>query len=137
MRTPDDILRDARHVVVMDYPSRDVPDALTRAGFSVTIYGGPTEADVVVSELSDGSVVHRQAGRYPDRADVLYVFRPLSEIDGIIAEARRLGVTTVWRQPADGASADESAEWRRMVESAGLEYVDGTAIDEVAARLTD
>ena len=46
MRTPDEILRSATHVVVKDYPSRDVPDALASAGIMVTIYEGPSEAEV-------------------------------------------------------------------------------------------
>ena len=95
-------LRAARHVVVQDYPDRDIPDSLTRAGFAVTIYGGPDPADIVVSELVDGAIVHRQTGRRPDRADLLYVYRPLAEIDGILTDAQRLGVRTIWRQPDVG-----------------------------------
>jgi predicted CoA-binding protein len=135
MRTPDEILRSATHVVVKDYPSRDVPDALASAGIMVTIYEGPSEAEVVVSELSDGAITRQQVGRYPDRADVLYVYRPIAEIDGIIAEAHRLGAQTVWRQPVIGSANTDSAEWRRQIEGAGLAYVDDPAIDEVAARL--
>ena len=55
-------LRAAHHVVVQDYPDRGVPDSLTCAGFTVTIYGGPDPADVVVCELVDGSIVHRRRG---------------------------------------------------------------------------
>jgi len=33
-----EILRAARRVVVWDYPGKEIPDALTRAGLSVTIY---------------------------------------------------------------------------------------------------
>jgi predicted CoA-binding protein len=135
MPTPDEILRSATHVVVKDYPSRDVPDALTTVGLAVTIYGGPSEAEVVVSELTDGVVVHRQVGHYPDRADVLYVYRPLAEIDGIISEAKRLGALTVWRQRGTGSDDPDSAEWRRRFESAGLAYLDDPPITEVAARL--
>ena len=135
MSTPDEILRSATHVVVKDYPSREVPDALTRAGLAVTIYGGPSEADVVVSELSDGAVVRRRVGRYPEGADVLYVYRPIAEIDGIISEAHRLRAHTVWRQPVIGSADTDSAEWRRRIEGAGLAYIDSPAIDEVAARL--
>jgi predicted CoA-binding protein len=135
MPTPDEILRSATHVVVKDYPSRDVPDALTSAGLMVTIYGGPSEADVVVSELSDGAITHLQVGRYPDRADVLYVYRPIAEIEGIISEAHRLRAHTVWRQPVIGSATAESAEWRQRIEGAGLAYVDDQGIDEVAARL--
>ena len=92
-------LRAARHVVVQDYPDRDIPDSLTRAGFTVTIYGGPDPADVVVSELVDGAIVHRQTGRRPDRADLLYIYRPLVEIDGILR--RR---ASAWASARSGAS---------------------------------
>ena len=62
MPTPHESLRSATHVVVKDYPSRSVPDALTSAGLLVTVYDGPSEADVVVSELSDGTIRRRQGG---------------------------------------------------------------------------
>ncbi len=127
----------ARHVVVQDYPDRDIPDALTRAGLLVTIYGGPDPADVVVSELVDGAVVRRQTGRRPDRADLLYVFRPLGEIDGILTEAQRLGVRTIWRQPDVGGEPDPDADaWRTQVEAAGFTYLDAPPINDVARLLT-
>ena len=135
MPTPDEILRTATHVVVKDYPSRAVPDALTSAGLTVTIYEGPSEAEVVVSELGDGGITRRTVGRYPDRADVLYVYRPIAEINGIISEAHRLRAHTVWRQPVIGSANADSAEWRRQIEGAGLAYIDDPAIDEVATRL--
>jgi predicted CoA-binding protein len=136
MAEPDEILQAARHVVVQDYPSRDIPDALTRAGFEVTIYGGPAEADVVISELSDGDVVHRQLGRYPDQADLFYTYRPLAEIDAIIPEAQRLGAGTLWRQPqVEGEDEASTAVWRAQVEAAGLAYLDSPPIDEVARSL--
>ena len=91
MTDASETLRAAHHVVVQDYPDRDIPDSLTRAGFTVTIYGGPNPADVVVSELVDGAIVHRQTGRRPESADLLYVYRPLAEIDGILADAHAPG----------------------------------------------
>jgi len=137
MPDPEEILRAARHIVVQDFPTRDVPDALTRAGFTVTIYGGPDEADVVASELSDGGVVHRPVGRYPDAADLFYTYRPTAELDGIIAEAERLGARTIWRQPPVGADDDpDAAVWRARVESAGLRYLDAPRIDEIARAIT-
>lgn len=136
MTDATEILRDARHVVVQDYPDRDIPDSLTRAGFTVTIYGGPDEADIVVSELVDGDIVHRQTGRRPESADLLYVYRPLAEIDGILADANRLGVRTIWRQPDVGTEADpDAAQWRARVEAAGLAYRDAPAINDVARLL--
>ena len=133
MSTAIEILRAARHVVVQDYPSKDIPDALTRAGLSVTIYGGPNEADVVASELVDGEVIARPVGHWPEAADLLFVYRPLTEIDGILADARRMGVRTIWRQP-DGDDRDAVA-WRARVEAADMAYVDTPDIVEVARKL--
>jgi predicted CoA-binding protein len=136
MTDPREIMREAKHVVVQDYPSHDVPDALTRAGMQVTIYGGPDEADVVSSELQGDKIVHRKVGRYPDRADLYYTYRPLAEIDKIIAEAQRLGATTLWRQPPNDTDDDPDPEvWRAHAEAAGLTYVDSPPIDEVAREL--
>ncbi len=137
MPDPRETLSAARHVVVQDFPDRDIPDSLTRAGLTVTIYGGPDPADIVVSELVDGAIVHRQTGRSPDSADLLYVYRPLAEIDGILAEAQRLGVRTIWRQPQVGGGADPDAgQWRERVEAAGFTYLDEPAINDVARLLT-
>ena len=135
MSTAIEILRNARHVVVQDYPSQNIPDALTRAGLSVTIYGGPDEADVVASELVDGEVITRPIGRWPEAADLLFVYRPLPEIDAILADARRMGVRTIWRQ-ADVQREDyDAVAWRAGVEAAGLAYLDTPDIVEVAQEL--
>lgn len=137
MTDATETLRAARHVVVQDYPDRDIPDSLTRAGFTVTIYGGPDPADIVVSELVDGAIVHRQTGRRPESADLLYVYRPLAEVDGILADAHRLGVRTIWRQPDVGGGPDPDAEaWRSAVEAAGFTYLDAPPINDVARLLT-
>lgn len=130
-----DILRGARRVVVQDYPSKEIPDALTRAGLAVTIYGGPDEADVVVSERVDGDIVCRPVGRRPETADLLFVYRPLSEIDGILADARRMGVHTIWRQPNVEGEDHDGAAWRAGVEAAGMAYLDAPDIVEVAREL--
>lgn len=135
MSTTIEILRNARRVVVQDYPSKDIPDALTRAGLSVTIYGGPDEADVVASELDDGEVVTRPVGRWPETADLLLVYRPLSEIDGILADAQRMGVRTIWRQPDVDGDDRDAAAWRARVEAAGLAYLDTPDVIEVAREL--
>ncbi len=124
---PLQVLRTAEHVVVQDFPDASVPDSLLAAGLTVTTYGGPEPADVTTQELVDGAVVLRQRGRRPDRADLLYVHRPLAEIDRILDEARRLGVRTLWRHAdgPDGDLDDEGGAWRRPVEAAGLAYVQG------------
>lgn len=135
MTTAIDTLRGARHVVVQDYPSEEIPDALTRAGLRVTIYSGPDDADVVASELIDGDVVCRPVGQRPSEADLLFVYRPLSEIDGILADARRMGVRTIWRQPNPEGEDHDAAAWRAGVEAAGLAYLDAPNIVEIVQEL--
>ena len=129
MTEPLDLLRRARHVVVQDFPDRVVPDSLLAAGLTVTIYGGPDPADVTTQELDDGAVLLRQRGERPESADLLYVYRPFTEIDGILTEAGRLGVATIWRQPEAGGPDADAAAWRERVEGAGFAYVEGPIAD--------
>ncbi len=129
MTEPLDLLRRARHVVVQDFPDRVVPDSLLAAGLTVTIYGGPDPADVTTQELDDGAVLLRQRGERPESADLLYVYRPFTEIDGILTEAGRLGVATIWRQPEPGGPDADAAAWRERVEGAGFAYVEGPIAD--------
>ena len=51
------ILAQTRSVLVIDWPSRDVPAALAAAGFEVTVKGGPGPTDYTVWENSVPAVV--------------------------------------------------------------------------------
>jgi predicted CoA-binding protein len=137
----DKILAQANIVVVVDWPSRDVPDSLARAGYVVIVKGGPEPDNFSIYELRDGEVVSRETGQAPDQADLVYAHRPLGELSGIVEWATQLGAKAVWRQSgvAAGGVADpkgcwvphsEAVEARRLVESAGLEYVDDVYIAE-------
>ena len=62
---------------------------------------------------------------------------PWREIDGILTEAQRLGVRTIWRQPDVGGEPDPDADaWRTQVEAAGFTYLDAPPINDVARLLT-
>jgi len=146
MTEAEQILDNADSVVVVDWPSRDVPDSLTRAGLAVVVKGGPGLDDYSAYELSDGEVVVRGVGRRPERADIVYSHRPIGELPGIVALAQQLGAKTVWRQSGlagNGAKdpegcwvpEDESREARKIVESAGLAYVDDTYIADAVRGL--
>jgi predicted CoA-binding protein len=105
---PADVLRQAHTVLVIDWPTREVPDSLREAGYEVVIKGG-ADAEVPV-----------------DAVDLVYAYRPLDELEGIVSTAEELGASAVWREPAD--DADESSRAREIVEDAGLEYVDEVSI---------
>lgn len=146
MSDADDILRAAKSVLLVDWPSVDVPETLTRAGYTVYAKGGPGPGDYSVRELRDGEVVSSSIGRPPEHADLIYSFRPLSELPGIVSIARQVGAMAVWQQSGRTSTGaeDRSGYWmseadshaaRALVEAAGLRYVDAAYIADTARRI--
>ena len=147
MTDPLALLASASSILVVDWPTRDVPDALARAGLEVVVHGGPGPEDYVAYEMGDGGkVVERRTGRPPEQADVVYTYRPLDELPEIVDQARAIGARAVWihsgltaggeEYPTGSWLADEdAAAARAIVESAGLAYVDSPYIADVARGL--
>lgn len=145
--TADEVLAGARTVVVVDWPSRDVPDSLAKAGLTVLVHGGPEPDNWSAYETRDAAVVVRRTGRAPAHADLVYTHRPVDELPGITQLARELGASTVWYQSglADNAVRDPTGCWmpddraavaRETVESAGLGYIGDVYIADVVRRVT-
>jgi hypothetical protein len=137
------ILAQTRSVLVIDWPSRDVPAALAAAGLEVTVKGGPGPTDYTVWEVTDGEVVTRPLGRALVHADLVYCHRPFTELPSIIAMAQGLGARAVWRQTgltSTGAKAPdgcwtppgESQQGRELAATAGLDYIDDIYIADAA-----
>jgi predicted CoA-binding protein len=141
------ILARSKSVLLIDWPSRDVPATLAAAGFAVTVRGGPGPADYAAWEAGDGEPMTRPIGRAPDHVDLVYWHRPFSELPSIIATAQRLGATAIWRQTGltsegtkapDGcwAPPEESQQGRELAGGAGLSYVDDIYIADTARALS-
>jgi predicted CoA-binding protein len=137
------VLERSRRIVLVDWPSRDVPDTLVRASFSVVVKNGPGPADYAAQELEDGQVVTRPGVARPSGADVVYAYRPMAELPRIVALAKELGAFAVWRQSgvrSDGTMdptgcwvpEDEAKLARQIVESADLTYLQDAYIADVA-----
>lgn len=137
------ILTGTRRVLVIDWPSRDVPAALAFAGHTVFVKGGPGPADYTVWELDRGEPVARPLGRAPDQVDLLYCHRPFDELPAIIAQAQRLGARALWwqtgldssgaRDPAGSwAPPGQSRQARELAAAAGLSYIDDVYIADAA-----
>ena len=136
------ILRETGSILLVDWPSKDVPETLARAGYTVVVKGGPEPDNYSAYEVQGSQVVTRRTGQ-PPAADLVYSHRPIGELPGIVAMAQRLGAGAVWVQSgvaSDGTKApngcwmDEAASRaaREIVESAGLAYIDTPYIaDEV------
>lgn len=152
-----EIFRTVQTILVIDWPSKELPETLTRAGFHVVVRGGPGPEDYSAYELDSsrnlaqtfahdpGEVVVRHIGRAPERADLIYSYRPLSELPEIITTAKRLGAQTIWTQSGLSAAGviDPKGCWvpeeelrlaRNLVESAGLRYITGPYIGDAAQR---
>ena len=140
------ILAQTRSVLVIDWPSRDVPAALAAAGFEVTVKGGPGPTDYTVWEVTGGEVVTRRLGRALEHADLVYCHRPFSELPSIIAMAQGLGARAVWRQSgltSTGAKApdgcwlppDETQQGRELAAAARLNYIDDIYIADAVRGL--
>jgi predicted CoA-binding protein len=142
----EQLIESANSVLIVDWPSRDVPDTLARAGYRVVVKGGPEPDNYSAYEQVDGEVVARRVGDAPEDMDVLYCHRPLAELAGIVAIAKRVGARAVWvqsglasagvRDPAGCWLPDEaSRDARSLVEAEGLQYVDATYIADTVRRL--
>jgi predicted CoA-binding protein len=140
------VLTAVRTVLVVDWPSRDVPDTLARAGFSVTVHGGPGPEDYSVYEVRDGDVVVRPVGVAPAHVDLVYAHRPLAELPGIVAMAQSLGAKAVWIQSGVTSTGTkdptgcfvaegESRQARQLVERGGLTYIETPYIADAVRRL--
>jgi predicted CoA-binding protein len=145
MTHPDAVLAAAGTFLVVDWPSRDVPDALARGGYGVVVHGGPGPGDYTAYEMVDGVVVARHVGRPPEHADVVYSFRPFDELPEIVDAALAVGAEAVWVQsgldlagekdPTGCWLAPEAAAGaREVVESAGLVYLDHPYIADAVRR---
>ncbi|MGH2348557.1 MAG: CoA-binding protein [bacterium] len=128
-------------MLLVDWPSRDVPDTLARAGFRVFAQEGPER--YVAYELSGGEVHPRAVAGPPESVDLVYAYRPLDELPDVVALARSLRATAIWVQSgrdAGGAkdlqgcwlSPDEIQRARRIVGDAGLAFISEPYIADVA-----
>jgi predicted CoA-binding protein len=133
-------------VMVIDWPSEEVPEMLALAGFHVVVRGGPGPEDYSAYELNNGEVVARHVGRPPERVDLIYSYRPFSELPEIIATAKGLHAKTIWTQSGLSAAGvnDPKGCWvpeeelrsaRDLVRSAGLNYVTQPYIGDVAREI--
>ena len=148
MPDPMQVLRGARIVLVIDWPSRDVPESLTAAGFEVHVSGGPEPDNYSRYTLEKGEYVVTKTGKPPERADLVYSHRPMEDLESVVEMAQQIGASTVWMHSGLGPDGSkdprgcwmplaELAEARRIVESAGLAFIAepyiGDAAREVAA----
>jgi len=141
--TPKEILSSVETILLVDWPSKDVPEALTRAGFRVFVHGGPAPEDYSAYVVDNSEVVSRYLGHPPEQADLVYSYRPLSELPEILALASKLKAKTLWTQSGFSAAGKDDVKgcWlpenelqsaQGMVKAAGLHNVTQPYIADAA-----
>jgi predicted CoA-binding protein len=149
MSDPNEILRSAQRILLVDWPNRGVPRTLVEAGFTV-FCASPGRYSVVevVPEPPEGVdpsdvfppqegehgylVFHRLNDR-PSSVDIVNVYRPEKEHAGIVAnQVVPLGVKVLWLQPPV-----ESGAARQLALDHGLDLVEGVDIAAAAFQLGD
>ena len=138
-----ELLKSVESVLVIDWPAKEIPELLALAGLRVVVHGGPGPEDYSAYEARGGEAVVRRTGRPPERADLIYSYRPLSELPAILAAAKGLQTRTMWTQSGWSAVGvkdpkgcwvpeDELELARNLVRSAGLNYITEPYIGDVA-----
>ncbi|CAN5579136.1 hypothetical protein BH23CHL7_BH23CHL7_22970 [soil metagenome] len=118
-----DLLRSCRSVLLIDWPSLEVPEELARTGLEVTSEEGP---QLFSAYQAAGEEVHsRRVPGPPMSVDLVYAHRPVDELPEIMERAVALGARAVWVQAGSPAAM-------QLVASAGLLYVDQPYIAEAA-----
>jgi predicted CoA-binding protein len=143
---PKDVLRNVETILVIDWPSKEVPQQLALAGYRVVVRSGPGPEDYSAYEVVNGEVVVRRTGRPPEQAQLIYAYRPLSELPQIIAISSSLQTKAIWTQSGLSAAGmkdptgcwlpdDELRTARNLVEAAGLTYITQPYIADVVRDL--
>ena len=125
--TPNEVLDATKFVIAIDYPGTEVPETLVRGGFIVITHDGPGPLDYKVWSIDGDTVTSKQLDHTPTMADLVYTYRPLDELPGIVEQARRWGAKAIWVQPDVG---HDSERGRTITETSGLAYVDDPDIRE-------
>ena len=105
------ILRETGSILLVDWPSKDVPETLARAGYTVLVKGGPQPDNYSVYEVRNGEVVSRRTGRAPAAVDLVYSYRPVEELPGIVAMAQQPGGRCRMAPVRGGQRRDEGPGW--------------------------
>lgn len=141
-----ELFKGVNTVLVIDWPNKEVPELLAGVGFNVVVHGGPGPEDYTLYELEGEKVRSRHVGRPPEQAQLVYSYRPLSELSQTIAAARNVGARTLWTQSgiSEDGRKDEKGCWcpeeelrsaRNRVQAAGLVHIAQPYIGEAVREL--
>lgn len=128
------ILKNAKTILLVDWPDKSVPLALLKAGFMVIGYS-PDKYTLVSYETNyaEDSLIFSELEGPPGEVEIVNIFRPEEEHEEIITKhALPLKAKTVWLHPPVN-----SAKTAKLAKKHNLTFVKGHDIAAAAARLHD
>ena len=132
MRSPEQILKRAKTILLIDWPAINVPLTLIKAGFTVYSYSPDSYTEATVrTESGKEHLVFNGLTNGPAAVDIVNIFRPEEEHADIFKKhVLPLQAKVVWLQPPV-----KSATARNMAATHHLEFIEGVAIADIAAKI--
>jgi len=141
------ILGGAKSILLVDWPTRTLPEGLARAGYEVITHEGPGQFEYAKYEVNGAEILVSGGLAAPEHADIVHVFRPMDELASIVELSKAMGATTIWFQSglSEGGDSDPTGCWlaetdssraRDIVESQGLIYIEQPHILRALATLS-
>jgi predicted CoA-binding protein len=127
------LLAETKTVVLVDWPSREVPETLAQSGFTVIANEGPETYTAYEAQADE--VRTRSVDGLPRSAELVYAYRPIDELPDIVETATAVGATAIWLQCAGDFAPADAARARDLVEQAGLVFVSEPSIVDAARAL--
>jgi predicted CoA-binding protein len=145
---PQQILKSARNILLIDWPDPGVPRALLNAGFTVFGYSPDDYSKAqVVDELprgfdeknsfparnkeEKGHLIFQKLDYSPESIDIVNVYRPEEELPGIItSRVLPSGAKVLWLHPPI-----TSARARDIAAENGILFIEGVNIAEIASKI--
>src|SRR5262245_2856663 len=144
MSDPNQILKSAKSILLVDWASATIPRTLVEAGFTVfsaspgryslvELVSEPPKGidsnDIVApNQNENGYLVFRRLNDSPSHVDIVNVYRPENEHKGIVVNyVVPLGAKAMWLQPSIG-----SGTARELSLEYGFDLVDDVDITKAA-----
>lgn len=130
---PIDALKNAKTILLVDWPDKNVPLALLKAGFMVISYS-PDKYTLLSYETNyaEDKLIFSVLEGPPGQVEIVNIFRPEEEHEEIInRHALPLKAKTVWLHPPMASSKTAT-----LTKKHKLSFVEGHDIADIAAGLS-
>ena len=129
-RDHKDILKGAKTILLVDWPSPEVPKSLIEAGF--TVFGYSPDRYSVIEQGDNGELVFKKLNEQPASVDIVNVYRPEEEHADIINNrVLPLKAKILWLQPPV-----VSAKTAALASKHDLVFVEDSDIAKVAKSIS-